>query len=357
MNIKFKIKNAIMLAMMKHKRKSEPFDGKKNDVFQLPPEAGPQINNSYYFGGNHMDGTSLILRLGMRNPDFREVFVIYVKPDGTFYGTERQQYTAADCPLHVECIDPEKHFKVWYDGQINDMKTGELLPCQFHFDYYATMPIHDHMQHSDFRGMAQAYARAKWNKEFFKESGGETGMDGKAEYKLTQRHYEQIGKFVGSITVDGQEQSFDMPAHRDRAFGKRDWNNMDDHIWLVGQTEDGEGFNFSTVSYPKVKQIFCGYSNVGFDKNYSLIDFRVLKGDFSDGVGPEVFEVECTFNNGKTVLIRAIRQQDLITTFDNGNYYFHEGVGEFEINGIKARGSIEYGWNKDKSRWMGPVIK
>lgn len=340
-----------MLGMMHLKRWAEPFDCAKNDVFELPEDASPMINNSWFFGGNGADGTSMIMRLGVRKTGLAEVFLIYCTPDGRFYGTQKQEYTVDTAPLHVTCITPGEHFHVLYDGKINDMKTGELVDCRLEFDYNATHPAFDAMQHSDFRGMAMAYARPKWNKQFFNDSDGETGMGSKAEKKLTQRHYEQIGTMTGVMLCDGKEQKFSIPATRDRAFGKRDWNHMDDHIWIVGVTEDGQGFNFSTVSYPKVKGIFCGYSDIGFDKTYSLIDYKIESGDFSDGIGPEVLLIKAKFSNGKWVTIKCTRKYDLLTPFDNGNYYFHEGVGDIEINGKKARGSLEYGWNKDKSRW------
>jgi len=345
------VKTWLMMKVLEHQRKKEPFDGQKADTFQLPADAGPMINNSYFFGANGADGHSLIMRVGTRNAPLCEIFVIYVTPEGHLYTSIKDHYHIEECPMHVECVVPEKHFKVWFEGQLLDTVTGEKVDCKYALDFHATLPIFSALHHSDFRGMAQAFARPKWNKEFFRSVGGDTGAISKEDKTIPQIHYEQAGHFTGTMTLDGKDIEIDMPGSRDHAYGKRDWNYMSDHIWLMVTTEKGETFNFSLVDYPKVTGVFCGYTNIGYDHDESLVDYKIIQYDANDGLAPDVFIVDCTFTDGKTVRVTARRENNLYLRFDNGNFFFQEGVGEVDFGGIKCRGSIEYGFNKDKTRW------
>jgi len=362
MNLLFEIKTWLMMQVLKQTRKKRPFDGVACDTFHLPADAGEMINNSYFFGANSAEGESLIMRVGKRNAPLCEIFVIYVTPDGHLYTSVKDHYPIEECPMEVECVVPEKHFRVKFDGNLLDTVTGEEVACQYSLDFHATLPCFSALHHSDFRGMAQAFARPNWNREFFKKSGGDTGAAAKGEHDndIPQIHYEQAGHFTGTLKLASLnsnpgtiilDRQIDMPGSRDHAFGKRDWNYMSDHIWLMVTTAKGETFNFSLVDYPMVTGVFCGYTNIGYDHDESLVGYKIIQWDACDGKAPDVFIVDCTFTDGKTVRVTAKRENNLYLTFDNGNFFFQEGVGEVDFGGIKCRGSIEYGFNKDKSRW------
>lgn len=368
MGMVLEFKTWLMTKAMEYKRKKDPFDGVKADLFELPADADGMCNNSYFFGANGSDGHSLIMRVGKRNMPLCEIFVIYVTPEGHLYTSVKDHYPTDACPMKVECVEPEKHFKIWFEDELLDTETGKTLPCKYELDFHATLPIFDAMQHSDFRGMARAFARPKWNKQFFKEASGDTGV---AKIKgekiktanIPQRHYEQAGHFTGKMILDGKEITIDMPGSRDHAYGKRDWNYMSDHIWIMATTEKGETFNFSLVDYPKVEGVFCGYSNIGLDHDESLIDYKIIEWDAADGKAPDKFVLDCTFTDStsasgeKTVRVTAKRENNLYLTFQNCDpnqktvFFFQEGVGEIDFGGVKARGSIEYGFNPDRSRW------
>jgi len=352
----FKIKTALMKFAMEQKRRKDPFDGKRADLFELPAGAGSMINNSYFFGANGPDGHSLIMRVGHRNGCEDEVFVIYITPDGRFYTQEQQRYPTQSSPLRVSCIVPEEHFHIDFDGNLRDTTSGALLPTRFSLDFHARLPIFDAMQHSDFRGMAMAFARARWNRDFFREVGGDTGMGDKRrgdqiKDNIPQRHYEQAGQFVGQLTLGDSQTSINLPGSRDHAYGKRDWNYMCCHVWIMVTTARGETFNFSLVSYPKVKNVFCGYCNVGYDRDYSIVDYRMVEYNHREGQAPDRMVVDCTLSNGRTVRLTTLREYNQRLEFDHGNFYFQEGVGEADIDGVKARGSLEFGFNRDPQRW------
>ena len=61
--------------------------------------------------------------------------------------------------------------------------------------------------------------------------------------------------------------------------------------------------------------------------------------------------LDITLTSGKTFAIDAIRDAEAIYHFDNGSYYFSEGLGRLTIDGKPARGTIEFSYNGDESRW------
>lgn len=346
------------------KRKSEGFDYIKADLFEMPSDAGPMINNSWFFGGDAPDGTSLKLRLGLRNNGEAEVFLIWIGSDGRYLATEKQLYKQSECPLRVKNVIPGRDWDVCFDGEATDMANGRKHHIVLNFSYIARLPIFHPMHDGSILGMAQALSGEKWNRKFFKSLAGDTGL-GSEEREIRQVHYEQTGRMSGSIKIDGECIPFSLPGIRDRAFGKRDWNYMDCHVWLVATTSLGEVCNFSIVSYPHAKRFFCGYTDIDSDRNSSLLDYKIISYDHCGGKGPERMVVDCSFTNGKCYRITADRTHDLLTPFDGGNFYFHEAVGDYTFEEIaalgvapaegartiKARGTIELGWNKDSSRW------
>jgi len=350
---------------MMAKRKKEPFSYIDADLFELPEGASSIINNSWFFGGDTMDGMSFKMRLGLRNNAPTEVFLIWIGKDGRYLATDKQVYGLDDCPIKVSNLIPGRDWKVSFDGDVIDMNDGSRHHCLMQFKYTARLPIHHPLLDGCTRGMSESFAKEHWSRKFFKSLAGDTGL-GETDKSIRQVHYEQTGRMDGTMVIDGGEPiSFSMPGIRDRAFGKRDWNYMDCHMWLVAVTGKGEATNLSIVSYPHAKRFFCGYSDINSDRNAALTDYKIISYDHCNGKGPDSMTIDCSFANGRCYRITTERTHDLITPFDGGNFYFHESVGNFTFTEIpalgtspeegaetiKARGTIELGWNKDSSRW------
>jgi len=346
------------------KRKKEPFNYTEADLFEIPEGAGPMINNSWFFGGDAPDGMSFKMRLGLRNNGQAEVFLIWIGRDGRFLTTDKQLYDISECPMRVKNIIPGRDWEVWFDGETVDMNDGSRHHCVMNFRYTSRLPIFHPAIDGCTWGMSQAFASQKWNKAFFKSLSGDAGV-GQTDKNIRQVHYEQTGHMDGTMQIDGEPVSFSVPGIRDRAFGRRDWNYMDCHVWLVAVTARGEVTNFSLVSYPNAKCLYCGYSDFDSDRNASLTDYKMISYDHCGGKGPDRMVVDMSFTNGVCYRMTADRTHDLFTPFDNGNFYFHEAVGDFTFElipalgedplpgarKIQARGTIELGWNKDSSRW------
>jgi len=350
MNLLFQIKAAIMNSIME-RQKAKPFDATVSDLFKLTPEMDDMVNNSYFFGGDSLDGESIKMRLGQRNNGYSEVFVIYIGKDGRYVATDKQLYKTEECPLKVTCLIPGRDYNVQFDGELVDMNSGERIHCSYNINYTSRLPVFCPPKDAYLMGMAQSFARQSWNKKFFKSLAGDTGVgDGKKNVK--QMHYEQTGKLDGQIKLGDKDIQLSLAGIRDRAYGRRDWNYMNNHMWLVAVTGRGEVLNLSIVSYPHAKNLYCGYTDIASDRNHALTGYKIISFDYNDGKGPDELVIYCSFDNGKTYRLKAVRTHDLITPFDNGNFYFHEAVGKFDIGGVEARGTIELGFNKDQSRWV-----
>lgn len=361
MNIFYRLKLALMSFALE-KDKKGPFDSAALDMWKLPEDAGNDINNSWWFGAYDLEGRSLTLRLGNRNNGMSEVFVMFSDHDGSFYVTEQQLFPQDNAPLRVKNLIPGRDWRVEFEGELTEQYTGKRVAASFAFDYTARLPIFYPVKDDDSYPMAKAFARMKWNRKFFRQlSQSGVGKDGKT-YK--QVHVEQTGFFKGSMNINGKTISLDMKGARDRAYGKRDWDFMSQHVWIIAATEKGEVLNFSLVSYPHVHNLNVGYMDFGCDRNYSIHDYKMIHWDHNDGKGPDEMVVDMSFTNGMKYRMKCRKQHDLFTPFDGGKFYFHECVGPIEFtrinelgqkecgpSEIKAYGTIEYGWNRDRSRW------
>ncbi len=340
MGIKFQVKKFFVKRNMKNKIKNKPMDIVKDEMYQLPPEAGIMQNNSYFFGGfDAKERQALVMRLGIRNCDYRELFVLYKTKDGLLVNG-KDYYDLDDVPLKVQCIVPGKEWKVDFDGILYEQDTNKPRQVKFSYTWKAVRDAFDFFYTEQSPYMVDASARCKWNDQF-KNSVG----------KNEQRHYEQPGHMTGEIVIDGEKAVIDMPSGRDHSYGYRDWDDMSEHIWLFACTEKGEVFNYSLVDYKVLKNCQFGICDIGKDKLYSIKKNEIVHYDYNDGLGGDNFQTKMTLTDGTVLNVKLNRVGNQKTEYQQGDYYFQEGFAEFDINGVKAFGSLEYGFNKDKSRW------
>ena len=115
---------------------------------------------------------------------------------------------------------------------------GEFTSTNKYLDFTSDMPP---------IRMAKAIAQEKWDKSFFKELENVSG----------QTHYEQVGVLNIEYSVNTKEYKYSLPCVRDHSFGKRDWNYMNNHLWLMAVSPRGQ-FNYSLVSYPAISVLEVG---------------------------------------------------------------------------------------------------
>ena len=334
MNIITHLKERLFCRILGKRKRSNPFDEQSAELFTPPADADEFHNNSYYFSCHDMAGNSLLLRHAQRGANTTEVWLAYKDAKGNAYINEKQRFVGEAPPSSVSCIEVAKTWAFSYNGKLKNMKTGKSISANIGCEFSATGDIFEFGHHLDSRVLAKSIAKEKWSRAFFS-----------ALKENNQVHYEQPGKVNASITIDGKSTDLKLPAMRDHSFGKRDWNYMNKHFWLMGLFEDGSHLNANMVSYPAVKRLETGYF-VG--KKTVCVEEAKLVGDIPSSGVPESFSYRAKLLNGKDIVVNCKRE--MVFEFPFGGYTIYEGIGTFEMDGKKGRGVLEFGYNDDPKR-------
>lgn len=330
------------------------------------------MNNSYYFSGHDLQGNSLIFRLGKRSGGRNEVWFAVKDIDGNayfnssqfFYSNPINQINNNCISALATCIETGKKWAFSFSGKVSeaslkgakkDKITGNEIDLSFDGIFTASNKIFEFSRHMDTAPLAKSLASEKWSKKFLVEL--------KENHQV---HYEQTGEIKGLLILNGRKRNIKLSAIRDHSYGKRDWNYMDRHIWLMALMENGQALNLSMVRYPAVKELQSGYLTSG-DRNGNFdigTDTAVSKNRViciesatqmdeieCTGAVPEKFDYSVKFTDGNCFKVSCCKELEFIFPFNDGVYTIHEGIGSFAFNGIKGRGIIEFGFNRDKSRW------
>ena len=377
-----KLKIALAVKSIENKKKKNPFDQYFSEHFQLPQGADSSMNNSYYFSGHDQLGNSLLFRLGQRGGGEYEVWFAIKDSDGGVFVNRNQSFklikskgnsqannnTYHKPEVTVSCLETGKKWAFSFEGETYRVNPGQnkitkqlndKVRINFKGIFDASSDIFEFSRHMDSGVLAKAIAREKWNRSFFKNINNNH-----------QTHYEQAGEISGILTLNREERNIRIRAIRDHSFGKRDWDYMDRHIWILALLENGDVLNISMVRYPAVRELQSGYlisghiagnsngnldssASCNFQKNSTVCLYRSTSIDEIEcsGYVPDKLNLFVTLSDGTNLNVFCEKELELIFPFDNGVYTIHEGIGHFKCNGIKGRGIIEFGFNKDPSRW------
>lgn len=332
----FYIKKALINKIIGKKKKNEPFDYQKAESFTITHKGDGTYNNSYYFSAHsYQKNESLYVRLGLRSDDSAETWVVYCKGDKT-YRLPNMIYTAKDTPLK---ITRENGWGFSFEGNLVDDDQNEIfakLNCNF---ISSSQPV-DFFYHMPTNRVATAMAQDKWTKDYF---------NGVQENNST--HYEQEGLLTGDLILGDENIKIELPCLRDHSFGRRVWGYMNNHIWLAG-VDDKCMFNFSMVSYPSMSILEVGHLRQGDNPVKFVTKTFYDRNTVVTGQIPKKLNLECKINDGRTVLVEAELISFVPYPFENGDYTLIEGIANLTIDGVKCRGILEAGFNKDKSRFM-----
>ena len=338
----FSIKKAIIKHSIKKRNQKNPFDECFAENYRIPGDAGSDINNSYYFSAHHLDGESLFVRLGERGGGSEsEIWFAYRGKLG-FFSSSVSLCSAEKSPLKVACLEVGKKWKISYSGKMKSMDSGDHekeYDATFEGIFTASAPIFDFTFHLNPEVLARSFAEEKWSSAFFEEV-----------QKNNQTHYEQQGFLQGKLTIGEREILLDSPAIRDHSFGKREWTYMDKHFWLMALDKEGNALNVSMVGYPAIRKLEVGniFRN---GKQQCVLQTRGLEGKVTKKGVPDKVAVCCLLESGEKLQIIAEKEAEVAYTFADEGYFLYEGIGTFSINGEKARGIMEFGFNSDPSRW------
>ncbi len=347
MGLKRWLKESIMIHSIKKKNKKEPFVADVAEHHTLPEDATKLDTNSYYFSAHGLDGHSVFMRRAERGDGTVEIWVAYKTKD-VVYTNKKQVFSYDDTPISVKCIETAKTWEAIFKGDIYAAKidkkgmakaTGKAEKAHITLTFEATADIFDFTYHLNPKLIAKALAAEVWDKTFQKNMK-----------ENQQRHYEQQGTATIDIHIGTIKKKLTLSAMRDHSFGRRDWNYMDRHIWLMALMGDKESLNVNMVSYPHMKGLKTGYYEKNGQTKHIEI-FPQLDTFEATGYVPNGLKYDIILENGHAFHIDATKELEIQFPFDHGNYTICEGIGTFDINGYPARGIIEFGFNKDKTRW------
>ena len=329
----YKLKTLLMKKVIAKRQKDNPFDYETSESFSLEKNDDPVVNNSYYFSAHGTDTKeSFYCRLGIRS-SHSEVWFYYAN-GSTRYALKTMIYRE-NVPLKV--TRSEDGWRISYRGEIT-REDNITVAAEFDGEFTSKEPPIDFFSHMPPIRTAKAMAGEKWSRQFFAEVQSNN-----------QVHYEQTGRLHGTLKIDGQLIQIDLPCVRDHSFGKRDWNYMNNHIWLMA-VNDTSQLNFSMVSYPAMSIMEVGNYKAANKPMAYMIEASYDRSSVVKGSVPEKLELAVTLDNKTRLDITAKKTDEESYLFQNGEYCLMEGVGEFTINGEPFRGIIEVGFNREKTR-------
>ena len=312
------------------RNQQHPFDYQYADNFSLKGVDDPWINNSYYFSA-HNEKMSVFTRLGRRVNAEETWFAVYL--DGKLYSLKQEFYPQGQSPIVVEKAGGD--WAIAYQGTLNDH--DDIL---FQAKFVAKQSPVDFTSHMPTARMATGIANEKWNKAFFEQLQNVSG----------QCHYEQEGVLEGELTLNGKTVDFQLPCVRDHSFGKRDWNYMNNHLWLMAVSSDRQ-FNYSLVSYPVMSVLEVGH----FRDEAGMHCMRQADLDLHEinkGTVPQELSLNVMLDNGQRINVLSKKLAGVTYHFQDGQYILHENIAEFTIDGKRGRGILEIGFNRDSSRYF-----
>ncbi len=337
MGLLYVVKKSFMDKELKKHLADKSFSLERAEAYELGPDDGLLINNSYYFTAHDLRGNSFFSRIGKRPGGVWEIWFTF-KPAGQKAWTYLEQYVSKDKSPFALVRDQtilgeyEGHFA----GQVTDGALTRFLDLSFTFkprgrafDFGTMAPTSE---------MAKAVARHHWSKEYF------------AELKDNdQVHYEQPGQVTLSYSFDGsQSQKLELPAVRDHSYGKRDWDFMNRHIWLLALMADGSVVQVCLADYPTLRDFVTGY--VYKDGSYQTLTDIGFAGFTKDGREPESLQVTAKTGDGGKLGFTAQVESYTPYVFAS-KYRFFEGLATFKAGEKTGRGIVEFGYNVDKKRW------
>lgn len=326
----FKLKREFIQRSLEKRNSEKPFDYDYAENFTLEGITDPLINNSYYFSA-HSEGLSFFARVGRRVSMDETWFAIYL--EGQMYSLPVETFPAGASPIKIA-----KEADSWtlsYKGSLNESDeidfAATFIPKYGPIDFTSNMPA---------VRMATGIANEKWSRELF---SGLQNVSG-------QCHYEQEGILKGELTLNGAKRPFELPCVRDHSFGKRDWNYMNNHLWLMAVSEENQ-FNYSLVSYPVISALEVGNYRDADGMHY-MMKANLNLGKVGTGEVPEELSFNVLLDSGKTIPVKAKKLNGVTYHFQDGQYILIENIAEFTIDGKTCRGILEIGFNRDNSRFF-----
>jgi len=228
------------------------------------------FNESMYF--NVYDRTARVggfMRIGNRpNERYAEMTIALYQADGTALFNFKRPEIADNGAfgaggMRFDVVEPFKHVRIAYEGRavylakpldLEDPRaafTGNPhKPVSLALDWYGTSPMY----------------------------GGEGPAH--SEMVFAKGHYEQHGRAVGRLAIDGVEYQVDGLGLRDHSWGPRSWQSPAYYRWLIGQFDTDFGFMGSQIVTQAGTELLSGF--VFRDGENRFVDRLTLHTDWKE---------------------------------------------------------------------------
>lgn len=313
-------------------QKNVNFDYDIAENYHIEKDASDLIKNTYYFAAHSYNKRqSLILKLQVSS-SHSEVYAYYLEGNNRFY-LEQIEYTN-NCPLKI--FKDDGVWSIVFAGYFKKNNYKDLVRISFSGKFLSEQPVINYHDHLNNKKVANIIKKEK-NHSFLEEYE-------KREFC----EYEQLGILKGKIIVEGQHSLVEMPCVRKHFYGKLDWNKINNHLWVTAYDKEKQySFHMSSLPSATIIESACVKEKEFIFANDVKYERQLLlKGSLPDNLNI-LFEYE-----NKTVGLHIKKIDDIKYIYQEGEYEFIQGVGEFLIEGVNYRGIIEVGYNKDKSRWF-----
>ncbi|MCL2375648.1 MAG: hypothetical protein FWC82_03915, partial [Firmicutes bacterium] len=310
--------------------------------------------HSYYFGSHDQEGNTFFVRLGLRGGEDRkaEVWFVYKSSCGKAFVNELEHMDASNATLSIECIEPLKEWKISFNGKVKQVvpdketklatQIGESIEAAFTATFTSNAGLYHFSRDVDNRAFAKAMAAEKWVKGFADELKNNN-----------QVHIEQDGKAEAALRVGGESFGFSSLAVRDHSYGRRVWSYMNTYHWLPAIFENGYIYNPNLVRYPAIntRGLITGYKmKDGKWTNIIAVEFPLHA---ASGKCPIGGEYTITFEDKQKEVLSFTPEIIFPFHFEDkgGSFEVFAAVSSFSVNGVKGRGSAEFGYHGDKARY------
>lgn len=216
------------------------------------------FNESMYF--NFYDRRAragAFARIGNRaNERYAEMTIAVYQADGTalfnYKRPEIADNSAFDAGgMRFAVVDPFKHLRVSYDGHA--VYLAQPLDLEDPRAAFTGNPSKPVALELDWYGLSPIY--------------GGTGLE-HSEMVFAKGHYEQHGRAVGRLVVDGAAIAIDGLGLRDHSWGPRSWQSPAYYRWLIGQFDSDFGFMGSQIVTQGGSELLSGFVFRGGENHY-----------------------------------------------------------------------------------------
>jgi hypothetical protein len=222
---------------------------KPADEYMHDNSGEPNFNESMYF--NFYDRTArcgAFARIGNRpNERYAEMTIAIYQPDGTaLFNFKRPEIADngafAAGGMRFEVVEPFTHLAVRYDGHA--VYLARPLDLEDPRRAFTENPHRPVSLALDWYGLSPLY-------------GGEGPQS--SEMVFARGHYEQHGRAVGTLAVDGTVRQVEGYGLRDHSWGPRSWQSPAYYRWLIGQFDAGFGFMGSQIVTQAGSELLSGF--------------------------------------------------------------------------------------------------